>query len=380
MPQRLSALRRRALLAGAAASLASPFASAQPGRIAGRPLTVLQVVDTSPAQQDVSKDFLIGSRAAWQAINARGGLRGRKVEHRSLEVDGSPASLRGVLATLRETPHCIALSGSAGDPVAAGLSRLLRDEDVAIAHAAPWLQSSDVDAGDRTFPIFATRREQIAHAVRSLALVGVQSVGAVFASAAGHRLYRDELERIAAELGLRLLAYRADGDLETVGTKLGPNAPAVLLFVGGTPELVQFTHGMQRQRSHRYLVALADVNLQTVQQMAGARTTGLPLIVTQPVPVVTAGLPVVRSYRDTLQRLFDEPPAALSLAGYIAARYTFEVLADVDGTPTRQSALAAFQRRATMDIGGFRVAFDERGRSTAYVTQSMLTQDGRVVG
>lgn len=380
MPQHSSALRRRTLLTGVAASLAAPFATSQPSRPDARAVTVFQLVDNSPGQQDVTKDLLVGSRAAWQAINGRGGIRGRQVNHQSIEVDGSAASLRAALATVRSTPNCVALSGCAGDPVAAGVVRALRQEDFAIANAAPWLQSSDVEADDRTFPIFATRQEQIAHAVRSLAMIGVQALGAVFASQAEHRLYRPEVERIAAGLKLRLQAFHADGDLEALGARLGPQAPAVLLFIGGTPEVVQFSQGMHKQNAHRYLVALADVNLQTVQQMAGARSTGLPLIATQPVPVVSASLPVVRNYRETLHRLFDEPPSALSLAGYIAARYTFEVLSDVDGALTRQSALAAFQKRATLDLGGFRVAFDERQRSTGYVTQSMLTQDGRVVG
>lgn len=96
--------------------------------------------------------------------------------------------------------------------------------------------------------------------------------------------------------------------------------------------------------------------------------------------MVNASLPVVRSYRETMTRLFDEPPAPLSLAGFIAARYTAEVLAEVEGAPTGASVLAAFQRRSTLDIGGFRVGFDSRRRSCAFVTQSMLTPDGRVVG
>jgi hypothetical protein len=96
--------------------------------------------------------------------------------------------------------------------------------------------------------------------------------------------------------------------------------------------------------------------------------------------MVNASLPIVRAYRDTLARLFDEPPTPLSLAGFIAARYTFEVLSDVDGALTRQSALAAFQRRSSLDVGGYRVAFDPRRRSGTFVTQSMLTTDGRVVG
>jgi hypothetical protein len=126
------------------------------------------------------------------------------------------------------------------------------------------------------------------------------------------------------------------------------------------------------------VIALADVNLQTVQQLGGARTT--PVIATQSVPLVTTALPVVRRYREVLSRLFDEPPAALSLAGFIAARYTFEVLDDIDGPITRASVLAAFQQRRDVDVGGYRISFQGQRRGASFVTQSMLTPDGRVIG
>lgn len=366
------------MLASTAAALAAPAALAQPGRPAGKPLAVAQIVDTSAAQQDVSKDVLIGSRAFWQDLNARGGVRGRPVAHLAIEVDGTPASLRAAVAQVRDNPACVALSGTAGDPVASALVDLLRQDNIAIAHAAPWLQTSAIEVDERTFPIFAARQEQIAHALQSLTSVGVQDIGAIYGTEAEYLLHRHDVERIAATLQLKLQTFRAQGDLGRLAQKFTPGTPALLLFLGGTPELAQLMQGLDSQPRQRYLVALADVNLQVMQQMAGGRST--PVIATQVVPVVTAGLPVVRSYREALGRLFDEPPAPLSLAGFIAARYTAEVLADVDGNLTRQSALAAFQRRAAFDLGGFRVSYDRRRRSGAFVTQSMLMPDGRVIG
>lgn len=102
---------------------------------------------------------------------------------------------------------------------------------------------------------------------------------------------------------------------------------------------------------------------------------------TQAVPAVNASsLPIVRRYREVMSRLFDEPPVALSLAGFIAARYTYEVLTGIEGPVSRATALAAFQKRSALDLGGYPVRFDENHRSASYVTQSMLTPDGRVVG
>lgn len=370
-------MRRRSLLAGSAAVLALP-AFAQPGRAVPRPLVVAQFQDTSAAEQDVTKDFLIGARAAWQDINARGGVRGRPVQHVAVEVDGTPSGLQQAWGSLRDNPACVVLSGTVGDPLATELAALLRQENAAIAHAAPWLQNSGMDLDERTFAIFSGRQEQVAHALKSLTVGGVQEVGAVFASPREARLYRADVQQAAEAVKMKLTAWTGDGDLSRLGQRMGPASPALLLFVGGTPELVQFTRGLDRQARQRYVIALADVNLQTVQQLGGARTT--PIIATQAVPLVSASLPVVRRYREVLARLFDEPPAALSLAGFIAAQYTFGVLEEIEGSVTRASALAAFQKRRDMDLGGFRITFQGQRRSASFVTQSMLTPDGRVVG
>ena len=47
---------------------------------------------------------------------------------------------------------------------------------------------------------------------------------------------------------------------------------------------------------------------------------------------------------------------------------------------TRANALQAFARRSPVDLGGFRITPDTKGQGTAFVTQSMVTVDGRLVG
>jgi len=373
-------LPRRRLLQHAgllAAGIAAP-AWAQPAKSASRSLVVAQVVDFSQAQQDVSKDFLIGSRAAWQDINAKGGIRGRRIEHQTLETDGTPAGLKTALDSVRDNPHCVALSGSVGDLVAGQLVELSHKGGLPMAHVAPWLQNSSLEIDDKTFPIFAARQEQMAYALKSLSTMGLKELGAVYATARDYNAYHADVERIAAALQFKLQAFKGADNLRALGQQLTPRTPAVLLFVGGTPELAEFTQGLEKQARQRYIVALADVNLQTMLQMGAARST--PVIATQPVPLVNASLPIVRSYRETLSRLFDEPPAPLSLAGFIAARYTYEVLNEVDGPLSRQNVLGAFQRRGNLDVGGFAVSFNPQRRSSTYVTQSMMTVDGRLIG
>ena len=360
------------------ANAGSAWAQGSKSTTSGKAVVVAQIVDVSQAQQDVSKDFLTGSRAAWQDINLRGGINGRKVVHQILETDGTLTSVKQALNMAMESPDCVVLSGSVGDSVATQLLEISRSGGAKIAHAAPWLQNSTAEIDDNTFPVFAARQAQITHALESLSVMGLKELGAVYGSAQNLKANHQEVERVAGILKLKLHTFEAGTNMRALGQKMTAATPGVLLFLGGTPELAEFTQGLEQQARQRYLVALADVNLQVLAQMGAARST--PIIATQPVPMVSSAMPLVRNYRETMARLFDEPPTALSLAGFIAARYTFEVMNSV-GTPlSRQSALTAFQKRSDLDLGGFRVSFDAQRRSGSYVTQSMLARDGRAIG
>lgn len=361
----------------AAASTAPAWAQGPKLATGAQPLALVQIADMSPGQIDVTRDFLVGARAAWQDINAKGGLRGRPIQHMTLEVDGSNASLRQALDSIRNQPRVLALLGTVGDRAASQVTDLLRRDLPDIAHVAPWLQNTSSSGDGNTFAIFASRQEQITHAVRSLSVMGVAELGAVYASPAEYATYRDDVEKTAAALQLRMRSYGPVADLQQLGRTLSPDSPRILIFLGGTPELLQFTQGIDKQAAQRYIIAMSDVNLQALQQMGLSRHA--PVIATQVVPLVNSTAPVVKAYRDTLARLFDEPPTPQSLAGFIAARYSYEVLQGVEA-PSRSSVLQAFARRAPVDLGGYRIDPDIRRKSSAFVTQSMISSDGRLIG
>lgn len=362
---------------GAALCLGSGPALSQNNQPGSKGLLIAQIVDMSVAHRDVSKDFLIGARAAWQEFSRHAPPHVRDVEHLVLEVDGSTESLRAALARAHGNPACVALFGTVAGAAASKLTVLMRSSALVMAHVAPWLLSADA-VDDHTFPIFAPRADQIAHALNSLSLVGVRELAVVYATPADHVLNHDAVQKVAASLQLRVTPLEGNQSLEEMGQHVRPSAPVIMLFLGGTPELSQFIRGLERQSRPRYVVGLADVNLQILMQMGRSRRTAT--IATQAVPLVSSSAPVVRAYRDALSRLFDEPPSPLSLAGYIAARYTQEVLARVDGKLTRANILATFQRREDLDLGGFRIHYTPQKYGSTYVTQSMLTSEGRIVG
>jgi len=378
LPHAPSCSRRQLLRTVATAASVCALPTWSVAATSSRGPVVAQVVDTSPQQQDVAQDFLIGARAAWQDINTHGGLRGTPVHHLVIEVDGSTASLRNAIGKINDTPGCVVMSGSVGGSVATQLMQLLHSEKLAIAHAAPWLPTLPSEKEERTFAIFASHQAQITQVLKNQASLGIKQLGVIYASARDEALHQEDVQLSAAQMQISLQTFRASDDLRALGQRLGPNTPAMLLFVGGTPELARFTQGLDKQARQRYVIGLADINLQTLTQMGGKFQT--PIIAAQAVPQVTSGLQVVRQYRQVMAQLFDEAPSPLSLSGFIAARYTYEVLNDITGPLTRAQVLETFQRRATVDLGGFQVSPSHSKNNVRFVTQSMLTNDGRVIG
>lgn len=362
--------RHSSLLAAAGALL--PGGNARAATEPAAAMAVTQIVDMSPMQQDISRDFLAGSRAAWQEYNAQEAPRGRGIRHQVIETDGSAASIQSALRTAQADHACVALSGCAGDATAASIAALQQSAASPLPIAAPWLQRQWTDSGNTVFAVFPDYQAQIAHAMKSLAVMGVRQAGVVYATSGHHAALGASIAAAGSAQGLKLQVLPPD--------RRPAATPALVLFIGGTPELHAFAHRLGVQPgSHCYLIALADVNLQVLTQLGGM-PRNVSVVVTQPVPMVSASLPVVRSYRAALGRLYDEPPSQHGLAGYIAARYTAQVLASLGSSPDRASAMAAFRRRSEQEIGGYTVAYRGEKLSGANVTQSMLTSDGRIVG
>jgi ABC-type branched-subunit amino acid transport system substrate-binding protein len=371
----------------AAAGLALPFiptasslaqSNRTPSSSGAAVWDIVQIVDTSTLQQDVSKDFLTGARAAWQSINRQGGLQGQPVRHVVMEVDGTEASARKAFLIAQSSNSCLAISGTAGDSTSQLITQWLQDDAASLAHVAPWLQNSEQVVGHKTFAICADRQTQIAHATAYWAGFGVKEFGVIYASTQEQTSHRQEIERIGKELKIKITHMPVQGNLEQMGQTLPIVAPSVQIFVGGTPELIALLQGLETQKRMFFIMGLSDINLQSIRQLGVAKKT--TIIVAQSVPLVTSPLPIVQSYRGAMARFFDEAPTPLSLTGFISARYTYEVLSRVKRPLNRQVAFNAFAQREAIDLDGFKINYKGAGRGSQFVTLSMLGQQGRTIG
>ena len=242
-------LARSSIACAGLASSAAFSAFAQPRNADAKTLRVTQLLDTSPDQQELSRDYSTGVRLAFAEIKQAGG---RVPQLLSLDTDGSAASLRDALMQVKSDATSVALLGAVGGRLAAASIAGAKQLQLDIAHVAPWLADSRFDGERQVFPIFASREAQIRHALGALATMGVTELGLVYPGRREEEMH-DEIEAITKRLELRTrrLSVPNGQDVAAYAAALKSDVPAFLLFLGGSIELAQFTQGLTRQESSR---------------------------------------------------------------------------------------------------------------------------------
>ncbi|MFC5608099.1 twin-arginine translocation pathway signal protein [Variovorax soli] len=380
-----SAIGRRQVLRGLAGACGTAALStiafpalAQPRAADAGALRVTQLLDMSPDQQQLSRDYATGIRLAFAEMK-KAGLPAPQLS--TVETDGSAAAARSALQAIQADTGQVALLGTAGEGLALASLAESAQMKLDIAHVAPWLADPRMDDDPRLFALFASREEQIRYVLKTLSVVGVHELGLVYPSPQHADAMQAGMAAIAARLQLktRNLVVPKGRDIAAFAAQLPASAPMFLMFMGGAIELALFTQGLGQRGTQRYLMCLSDVDTNTFLQLNPGKS--VPVIFTDVVPNPhTSKLPVVRSYRTALQRLFDEAPTPVSLAGYLAGRYAATVLASAGAGASRAKVLAEFQRRRPLELDGWQLAFDAHGRASSFVSQTLLNTRGNFVG
>ena len=376
---------RRRLLGGTAGAAALTIFSTRATALVvlarqpdGPAVQMTQLMDMSPAQQALSRDYATGFRLAFAEWNAKAGSR---LELKSLEIDGSRAALQEAIEKVRDDSSQVALIGTVGEGLALASLQQSEKSGLAIAHVAPWLADSRFDDQTNLFALFASREDQIRYVLKGFATVGVSALGIVYPNAVHEAALQPGTTQILDRLNIkaRVLTATPDRDLESFGSRLDAQVPYFLLFMGSAIELSLFTRGLSKRGMQRYVVCLSDVDANTFLQLNPGK--GVPIVFTRVVPdPINGKVAVVRAYKSALQRYFDEDPSPTSLAGYLGGRYAASVIASAGPSPGRARVLSEFKRRVATNLDGWRFDFAADKRASNYVSQTLLNSNGSLVG
>lgn len=363
----------------AAAAAPSPPSTPPAPPVAGGPRLV-QLLDSRADEQELVRDYAAGLQTAVKTTPLAAGQRAVLVQ--AVTVAPQPGALDALLRELAADPGVLGLVGTAGEGLSAAVADTLQQARLLLPHIAPWLPDTRHDAVPELVNLFASREVQMQHTLATLDGMGLRQLGVVYDGSQTQQTVQRGLDATLQRLALQAPRWTAPavGGVEQLVRQLPAGVPPVLTFAGGSIELARFVQALAARPMHRTVVSLANADTGLLDQLGATRA--MPLVLTQVVPNPrSTQSALARRYREQHQRLFDDAPSPAGLAGYVAGRYALRLLARGGANPSRQALLDEVRRRPDADIDGFALRFaDGRGRGSRFVTQTMVTRDGRWIG
>ena len=378
----LPGLLRATLFGFATALMASAPALAEPG-VTNETIVLGQSTTLSGPLGDLGQEVLKGSKAYFDALNARGGINGRKIvltskddaydAKKTLEnaeafiAGGDTFALFGTFGT-PNNEALIPVAMKAGIPVLmpyTGAPSIRKPEFVGVFN----LRASYADEADKL--------------IQHLTTIGFKRIGIAYQNnnfgkevllAANAALEQRKLKPVAAVS----VENNASDAASATATLLGAQPDALVLGLAGKPT-IEVIKNVNQGRKGLQMYALSV--LATAGNLKTLGADGVGVAISQVVPFPTnSTMPLIRDYQQAMKAAGINEFNHLSLEGYINARIVAEGLRRAGRNLTRESLLSSMQSIKGFDLGGMEVSFGKGGASASrFVELTAINSQGRLV-
>ena len=356
-------------------------ASASSGA-AAEPIVIGQVAPFTGPQAVTGRAIHAGAKLYFDAINAKGGVRGRPIKlvtrDDAQKAEESVRLTREIIAA--ESP--VALMGTVGTTNLEAIAKdgVLAQKGVAMIGAVSG--ASTVAQAPGIYVVKASYHDEVERLFSQLATVGVQRVGLVYQD---DGLGKDVLagaEAAAKAHGMQLVV-RAGYPRNTVAVEKAvaeiAKAKVQVVFLGATTaagiEFVKQYTAAGGAGSMLYGLSIIDTDA-LLKALGPERARGYAFSVVLPQQGDRA---VVREYLQMRQASKDPDLSVRSMEGFIAAKALVKVM---EGANTLNAAGvgAALASAKAVDVGGYVLDFSTRGQTASrFVDFAMFGAGGKLV-
>jgi branched-chain amino acid transport system substrate-binding protein len=324
----------------------------------------------------------IGLEAAFIEINKAGGVKGRKLELKSVDDGYEPSKSIEVVKKLLEEDKVFAVAGAVGTPTAAAT------QPIAAAAGAPFIGAfTGAEFLREPYkPLVMNIRASYFQETEAMVEHLTKDIGASKIAI----MYQDDafgqagLAGVKKALDKRQMQLAGEGTFErnTLAVKAALLAvkkaqPDAVIMISPYKPAAEFIKLARQIKFDATFVNISFVGSNALAKELGPAGAGV--VITQVVPFPNdAAIPVVGRYQAALKASApDVQPGFVSLEGYLVGRAIIAALEKVSGDLTRQAMVEAVQKAGSFDLGGFKLAYSassNRGSDQVFLT--VIQADG----
>ena len=337
---------------------------------------------SGPAKE-LGRNMRMGILAAFDEVNAAGGVHGRVLELQSLDDAYEPEDAIVMTRHLIEQEQVFALIGAVGTPTSRSATPIARNAGV--PYIAPFTGAAFLrdDEWDNIINLRASYNQETEEMVARLTEdLGIRRISVLYQNdsfgRAGFRGTVAALERRDMELASIGIYPRNTTAVKTALLDLRQGDPEAVIMIGAYEPVARLILWARRTGMDAVFMTVSFVGSNALAQELGPDGAGV--LVTQVVPFPEDNsLPVVLSYLDALASHDPEAePGFVSLEGYLAGRMVIAALEECGSEVDRSCLLDQLIDHGEFDIDGFELQFgdgDNQGSDEVFLT--VIGSDGK---
>lgn len=327
------------------------------------------------------KETIEGARLYLDAVNAKGGVGGQKIELISLDDKFDPKLAAENARKLIEEQNVLAMFLTRGTPHTEAIIPLLNKHGVPLVGPSTGAMVLHQPVQKHIFNVRATYQREAEKAVTHLASMGITRIGIVYVDdsfgadgvvGAQKGLTTAKLQAVTLEK-----FNRAKPDFGPIAPKVfQSNAQAVIMVASGQA-VVDGVKAFRAAGSTAQFVTLSNNASGGFIKSLGENGRGV--IVTQVFPYERSiAYPMVKEAQDLAKAKGASELSPAMLEGFAAAKVLVEGLQRAGAKPSRDKLQAALEGMRKLDIGGLEVSYspgDHTGLDFADL--SIIGTDGK---
>jgi len=377
----MSASFKVAPIALAAFMVALPAAHAEDGVSADKIVLGQAAALTGPAAA-LGQGMKVGLEAAFAEVNKAGGIKGRKLELKSVDDGYEPTRSIGEVKKLLNEDKVFAIIGTVGTPTAAAILPIAANSGVPVIGAFTGVEFLREPYKSLVMNVRASYYQETEAMVEHLTKdLGYTRIGIMYQDDGYGQAGLAGLQRALAKRHMKLTG---EGTYErnTVAIKTALLAvrkakPEAVVMISSYKPAAAFIKLAREIKFDPTFVNVSFVGSDALAKELGSNGAGV--VVTQVVPFpLDSKIPVVARYQASLKAVApNSKPGFVSLEGYLVGRTLIAGLEKINGAPTRKGLIEAVQKASPIDFGGMKLSYSTtNNRGSDHVFLTVIQADG----
>jgi branched-chain amino acid transport system substrate-binding protein len=333
--------------------------------------------DLSGNSAALTKDYLRGMNAYFDAVNQKGGIRGEKIRLVSLDDGFNPDKTVQNTKSLIEK-DALALVGYRGTANLQKIIPLIQQSGIAEIGNTAGAKSLRDPYVDGMFHLRASTTDEIEAAVNHAWTIGITRIAAgyqddPFGKEALEALNNALKKRSAAPVVAAPVPRGTDDVAKAVET-ISAAQPQAVFYLGQAKPAAAMIKGLMARNVHAQFFVLSVAS--GLHADLGEAAAGVIVSQVVPYPFRELGTPVVREYQKTLGGGDERAYSFNSMEGYLNAKLVVAALQKTSPPLTRAKVMATM-KTMNEDLGGFPIAFAKQSnQGSHFVVLTMVRKDG----